>query len=150
MANVPFAKWTDEGWKINPRRGVITSQGCACEDYQRALDLGRTSQANKIILQVAPLTDTAGRPQDKLEKMRRGEVLRIFYIYGEAGTVQDQLVDLDGEQGIPAFVLAGLPKVARLGDWQWRGLLIHGTVNRWGRSAEEIFGEERAKELRDG
>jgi hypothetical protein len=56
LAGVPFGKWTDgtlgEG---TPGRGIITSHGCACEDHERAVDLGRTQAARKVMLHVAPL-----------------------------------------------------------------------------------------------
>ena len=150
LANVPFAAWRDDRWEVKPVRGVVTSHGCACEDYYRAMAAGKTSQARKIALHVAPIRAIGDRPDEKLQKIRAGEVWRYFYVYGEQGTLQDQLVDLDSEQAIPAAALAELPKVARLATWQWRGLLIHVTVNRWARKPEEIFGEERAKELRGG
>ena len=148
IANVPFAKWADGKWDINPQRGVITSQGCACEDYDRAIAAGQTSKARRVKLHVAPLNPAAGRPEEKLQMIRDGKVWQYFYIYGETGTLQDQVADVDAEQAIPAFVLADLPRVARLARWQWNALLIHLTVNRWGRPPEQIFGEERAQELR--
>jgi hypothetical protein len=47
FSNVPFPKWragiVEHGRGV---RGIITSHGCACEDYARALDTGRTQVAN--------------------------------------------------------------------------------------------------------
>lgn len=148
IANVPFAKWSDGKWDVNEQRGVITSQGCACEDYDRAVAAGQTSKARRVKLHVAPLAPVAGRPDDKLQLIRDGKVWQYFYIYGEAGRMHDQVADIDAEQAIPASVLAGLPKIARLAAWQWNALLIHLTVNRWGQAPEAIFGEQRAQELR--
>jgi hypothetical protein len=149
LANVPFAVWGDGAWRVKSVRGIVTSHGCACEDYARAVAAGRSSQARKIRLHVAPIRAITGQPEDKLAQIRDGKVWRFFYVYGDGGqTLQDQVVDLDDEQAIPATVLWELPRVARLAPWQWRALLMHITVNRWGRSPEDIFGHDRAEELR--
>ncbi len=149
LARVPFAKWTDEGWTINPKRGVITSHSCACEDYRRHVEAGQTSKARKVMLHVAPLADVRDLPEEKRQIIRDGKMWRYLYLYGESGILSDQLVDLDAEQAIPASVLHGMTKITRLAPWQWQALLIHTTVNRWGRAAEDIFGEARAQELRN-
>jgi hypothetical protein len=38
LADVPFGRW-EEGKLVQgtPGRGIITSHGCACEDYERAI-----------------------------------------------------------------------------------------------------------------
>jgi hypothetical protein len=148
IAAVPFAKWTGTDWKVNSKRAVITSHGCACEDYRRHIEAGQTSKARKVVLHVAPLAEVRDVPEEKRQIIRAGEMWRYFYLTGQDGVLADHLVDLDAEQAIPAEVLQGLTKIARIADWQWQALLIHITVNRWGRSAEDIFGAARAQELR--
>jgi hypothetical protein len=142
LANIPFVKWKDGVPEITPKRGIITSHGCACEDYERALAMGRTSAAAKILLRVAPCrTLESNFPEDKLEAIRNGETWQYFYVEGDE-TFGPQILDLDNEQPVPASILNDLDRVARLAPWQWKRLLMHMAVHRFHRQAEEIFRDE--------
>ena len=55
------------------------------------------------------------------------------------GTLPDEMLDFSYEQPVPASVLEGCKKIARLADWQWSRLLVHQTVSRWHQRPEEIF-----------
>lgn len=131
LANVPFGRWKDEQWGVKQKvRGVITSEGCACEDYERALKAGKPQKANKIWLHVAPLVEVKDQDPEQIAQIKNGDFTQWFYVEGEAGTLGPQLVDLDREQAIPASVLAGLTKITRLAEWQWRKLLLQVIFNR--------------------
>jgi hypothetical protein len=47
---------------------------------------------------------------------------------GESGKLPDHMLDFSYEQPVPASVLEGCKKIARLADWQWKRLLVHQTV----------------------
>lgn len=53
----------------------------------------------------------------------------------------------DERTGYPGGVLAELPKISRLAEWQWKSLLIHVSVNRWERKPADIVGAARIEEL---
>jgi hypothetical protein len=141
LANVPFVKWEGGKAKLDsPGRGIITSHGCACEDYERAVARGRSSQADRVMLQVAPLKP-AKAFGDKIETIKQGIQLDCFFIEGDA-SLADQVVDLTREQGIPASVLASCKKAGQIADWQWSGLLVHIAVSRFHQTPEELFRQD--------
>jgi hypothetical protein len=143
LANVPFVKWRDgrpvEG---GGSRGIITSNGCSCEDYERALEMGQTQKAAKLMLHVAPVRAIEDVPEQRRAEIESGQHLDRFYVYGDGTVVGDQLLDFTREQPIPASVLATCPKIARIDDWQWRRLLIHLAVSRFHQRPEELFRED--------
>jgi hypothetical protein len=143
LSAVPFIRWKDGKPEIKPNvRGVITSHGCACEDYERAVAKGQKDKAGKMMLQIAPLRDIKGIPAHRLDEIKAGKQLDYFYIYGEGGTLNDHIVDLTHEQPIPASMLNDCRKVARLAPWQFKNLLIHLTVSRFHQPPEEIFRDD--------
>jgi hypothetical protein len=140
LSNVPFVKWKDGTVTLGGgARGIITSDGCACEDYERAIAAGRTQAAAKIMLRVAPLRPVKGLPDNRAEEIRTGKHLDYFYVHGVPPILPDHFVDLSREQPVPAETLVGCPKIARLADWQWRGLLVHFAVSRFHQPPEELF-----------
>jgi xanthine dehydrogenase iron-sulfur cluster and FAD-binding subunit A len=139
FSDVPLIKWKSGKLVQKPGRAIITAHGCACEDYERAVDAGRTQAAEKLVLHVAPLRQTQGVPEHRLDEIRSGEQLDYFYIYGTPNKLTDQLLDLTYEQPVPAHVLEGCTKIARIADWQWRRLLVHQTVSRFHQKPETIF-----------
>jgi hypothetical protein len=118
---------------------VITSHGCACEDYERELAAGRTQAASKVMLQVAPLRAITGMPQHRVDEIKSGRQLDYFYVYGEQNRLPDHLVDLALEQPVPASLMSRCTKIARLAPWQWRHLLVHIAVSRFHQTPEELF-----------
>jgi xanthine dehydrogenase iron-sulfur cluster and FAD-binding subunit A len=145
-----MAKWKDGELVPVSLRAVITSNGCACEDYERLIDAGRTQAAAKLTLQVAPLRDTRGRSPQNLADIAAGRHLDYFLVYGERNVLPDQIVDFSREQPVPASVLSGCTKIARLADWQWNGLLVHLAVTRFHQTAEELFRPELLKRREGG
>jgi len=144
LANVPFVKWKDgSSTPATPGRGIITSNGCACEDYERALAAGHTQAANKLMLQVAPLRLVRDLPEHRVDEIQSGRQLDSFWVYGDDGTVLgDQRIDLTYEQPIPASVLIDCTKIARIAPWQWRALLIHIAVARFHQKPATLFRPE--------
>jgi hypothetical protein len=139
LADVPFVRWRDGKPTFGSKGlGIITSHGCACEDYERALEAHRSSQAERVMLQVAPLKP-AKVFGEKIEVIKSGTHLDLFYVQGEGSRLADQVVDLTREQGIPASVLAACKKCARIADWQWRALLVHVAVSRFHQQPEKLF-----------
>ena len=150
LADVPFVRWKDGRPKIDSGGpGIITSEGCACEAYERALQEGRSSAAAKVMLQVAPIRP-ANDYRDKIETVKAGQVLGLFFVKGEGSRLGDCVVDFSHEQGIPASVLAGCKKSALISDWQWKRLLVHLTVSRWRQKAEDLFREDLIESGPDG
>lgn len=149
LADVPFVKWDGGKAKFDsPGRGIITSHGCACEDYERAAAAsGRSSQAERVMLQVAPLKP-AKAFGEKIEVIKVGSQLDCFFIEGD-GSIADQVVDLTREQGIPACVLAGCKRSGQIADWQWKSLLVHIAVSRFHQQPEELFLRELLETLTD-
>jgi hypothetical protein len=147
FADVPLIKYKNGKLDQKRTRAIITSDGCACEDYERMVAKGHTQAAAKLMLHVAPLRATKDVPEHRLEEIRSGEQLDYFYVYGETGTLTDQLLDFSYEQPVPASVLERCTKIARLADWQWKRLLVHQTVSRWHQKPETIF---LAKVLAEG
>ena len=140
FSSVPLGKWEDGKLIQGPGvRAVITSHGCACEDYERALEAGRTQAAAKIMLQVAPLRTIKGVPANRLEEIATGKHLDYFYVFGEANKLPDHLLDFTQEQPVPASVLTKCTKIARLSAWQWRRLLVHLAVSRFHQQPEKLF-----------
>ena len=140
FSDVPLGKW--KGGELvqgPPLRAVITSHGCACEDYERALTAGRTQTAAKIMLQVAPLRPIRDVPEYRLEEIKNGEQLDYFYVYGEDNKLPDHMLDFRREQPVPASVLEKCTKIPRLSDWQWRRLLVHLAVSRFHQKPETLF-----------
>lgn len=140
LADVPFVRWKKGKPTINAKGlGIITSNGCACEDYERAVDERMSSQAARLMLQVAPLNNAKQFPEDKLDIIKTGDHLDFFFLKGEGSRLADQVVDLSREQGIPASVLVDCKKVALIANWQWRRLLVHIAVTRFHQRPEELF-----------
>lgn len=139
FSDVPLIKYRNGKLEQKPMRAIITSDGCACEDYERMLAKGHTQAAAKLMLHVAPLRATKDVPEHRLEEIRSGEQLDYFYVYGQAGKLPDQMLDFSYEQPVPASVLEGCTKIARLADCQWKRLLVHQTVSRWHQKPEKIF-----------
>jgi len=139
FSDVPLIKYKNGKLEQKPMRAIITADGCACEDYERMLAKGHTQAAAKLMLHVAPLRATKDVPEHRLEEIRSGEQLDYFYVYGETGKLPDQMLDFSYEQPVPASVLDGCKKIARLADWQWKRLLVHQTVSRWHQKPEKIF-----------
>jgi hypothetical protein len=143
LADVPFVRWED-GKPIfgAVRRGIITSHGCACEDYERAAkEAERSRKAGAVMIHVAPIAP-ATQYRDRQEAIARGEFLDYFFIFGEGSILKDHVLDLTREQAIPASVLAKCKKISRIADWQWKGLLVHIAVSRFHQQPEELFREE--------
>lgn len=139
FSDVPLIKYKNGKLEQKPMRAIITSDGCACEDYERMLAQGHTQAAARLMLHVAPLRATKDVPEHRLEEIRSGEQLDYFYVYGETGKLPDHMLDFSYEQPVPASVLEGCKKIARLADWQWKRLLVHQTVSRWHQKPEKIF-----------
>lgn len=143
FSDVPLGRWKDGHLVQGPGvRAVITSHGCACEDYERALAAGRTQAAAKILLQVAPLRPTRGVPEHRLDEIRSGRQLDYFYVYGQGNKLPDQILDFAHEQPVPASVLMTCIKIARLASWQWQRLLVHLAVSRFHQAPESLFQPE--------
>jgi len=53
----------------------VTSNGCACEDYERAVAAGRSQAAAKIMVQVAPLRPVATLPDHRIDEIQLGKHL---------------------------------------------------------------------------
>ena len=126
FANVPFAKWDDDGqgWRVNRQKGVVVSHGCSCEDYITWLADGKTDKANKVNILVAPLISAADYPPDGVERIREGKYRDLFLIEG-GDSMPAQVVQLPRQQAIPARVLVELSKIVILADWQWAHLQLH-------------------------
>ncbi len=122
----------------------VTSNGCTCEDYERAIEKGWSSSAARVYVQVAPLRP-AKDFKDKQDEIRAGRRLDLFFIKGDDKKLADQVADLTREQPIPASVLASCKKIARLADWQWSALLVHIAVSRFHVKPEELFRDELLK-----
>jgi hypothetical protein len=141
LAKVPFVKWVDgkpvPGTAV---RGVVTSNGCTCEDYERALKKG-SSAAARIWIQVAPLRP-AKDFRDKVDEIREGKRLDHFFIEGDGEKLQDQVVILTREQPFPGSLLAASDKVARLADWQWNAMLVHMAVSKFHAPPGDLFQNE--------
>jgi hypothetical protein len=107
LADVPFVRWEDDKPIFEAlRRGIITSHGCACEDYERAAkEAARSRKAGAVMLHVAPI-EPATQYRDRQEAIARGEFLDHFYISGEGTVLKSHVVDLTKEQAIPASVLS--------------------------------------------
>jgi hypothetical protein len=144
LANVPFVKWKDgvPGPGGGKARGIITAHGCWCEDYYRAIRAGRTQQATKLMLHVAPVVPARTLPEENRAQIEAGGYFDRFYVYGDGGQLEDHVLDFSKEQTIPAHVLAECPKIARIDHWQWARLLIHQTVSRFRQPPEELFRED--------
>jgi hypothetical protein len=153
FANVPLTKWKggepEEGSAT--KRAVVTSHGCVCEDYDRAIDANRTSAARRVYVQVAPLRsvkdyrDTAEK-RTKLKMIENGELLDYFFIEGDGKGLEHQVADLTREQPLPASVLADdCTKIARLADWQRGALNVHIAVSRFRVDPADLFNEKILK-----
>lgn len=148
---MPFVRWRNgEGIEGTPSRGIITSHGCTCEDYERAIEAGKSSAASRVLLQVAPLQSASVFDETKQREIQNGERLDLFFVYGDGSKLKDQVADLTREQPIPAGVLTTCKKVARLADWQWNALLVHIAVSRFHVKPEKLFHPELLRESADG
>jgi hypothetical protein len=150
LAEVPLVIWKDGKAQESKNRAVVTSHGCVCEDYERAIGAGRSSAAERLLLQVAPLRP-AKDFKHKIGEIQRGELLDRFFVEGDGKKLAHQVADLTREQPIPASVLVKCKKIARLADWQWEALLIHMTIARFRIDPAQVFSEEILKGAgRDG
>jgi hypothetical protein len=142
LADVPFVKW--EGDKASPGKrnpGLITSHGCTCEDYYRALKQG-SSAVNRVWVQVAPLRPASDFDDKTIAEVREGVQLDRFFVEGDGSRLRDQVAILTREQPFQASLLAGCKRAVRIADWQWERLLIHMTVSRFHARPEQIFRDE--------
>ena len=144
FANVPLAKWEDGAIKQSPSRAVVTSHGCVCEDYERAISAGRSSAAERILIQVAPLRSAADF-KHKVDEIRAGKLLDRFFVEGDGSKLSHQVADLTREQPVPASVLIECQKIARLSDRQWDALLVHSAVARFRTDPTTLFRDEIVK-----
>lgn len=151
LSDVPFVRWVAakpaEG---TPKPGIITSEGCACEAYERAVNESKSSAAQKVMLQVAPLRQPGVYGAEKLDLIKGGKVLGLFFVQGEGSRLGDCVVDLTCEQSMPAWLLAYCTKSALIADWQWKRLLVHLTVSRWRQPPESLFREDLLESASDG
>lgn len=151
LSDVPFVRWTNGRPKVNSAGpGIITSEGCACEVYERALREGKSSAAAKVMLQVAPVRPAKDYGAAKTETIKAGKVLGLFFVAGEGTRLADCVADLSHAQGIPASVLVDCTKSALISDWQWKRLLIHMTVSQWRQKPEDLFREDLLQSGADG
>jgi hypothetical protein len=139
LANAPVLKWTNGEASFAENRVVVTSNGCACEDYEREVEKGQTSAARKIMIMVAPIRNANSYPPQMQQDIKDGKFYNRFFISGDTRRLQDQVVDLTREYHVPASLLSECTKVARLADWQWKRLLIQQSVSRFHQPPEEIF-----------
>ena len=151
LSDVPFVRWVAAKPTVGtPKPGIITSEGCACEVYERALDQDKTNAARKVMLQVAPLRQPSVYGDEKLDLIKGGHVLGLFFVKGEGTRLGDSVVDLACEQSMPAWLLAYCTKSALISDRQWKRLLIHLTVSRWRQEPENLFREDLLESASDG
>lgn len=141
FANVPLVKWEDGAAKKSENRAVVTSHGCVCEDYERALEAGKSSAASRILIQVAPLRPAADF-KHKVDEIRAGKLLDRFFVEGDGPKLSHQVADLTREQPVPAAVLVKCQKIARLSDRQWQALLVHLAVARFRVDPAKLFRDE--------
>jgi hypothetical protein len=150
LANVPLVRWKEgTARQGSPGRGVITSNECTCEDYERAVQRG-SSAASRVLIQVAPLQSASRFPEDIQEEIKLGQRLDLFYVHGDGKALDDQVANLMREQPVPAEVLMRCTKIARLADWQWDALLVHIAVSRFHLKPEELFRPEILRGASDG
>jgi len=145
FADVPLITWKDGKAVETPGRAVVTSHGCVCEDFDRALEAKRSSAAERILIQVAPLRP-ANDFKHKVDEIRAGQLLDRFFIEGDGSKLAHQVADLTREQPVPASILVKCKKIARLSDRQWEALLIHMTVARFRIDPTKLFRDELLKE----
>lgn len=145
LSDVPLVRWKDgQASHGSPNRAIITSHGCVCEDFERAIEGRKSSAAERIFIQVAPLRP-AKDFRDKIDLIREGKLLDYFFLEGDGSSLAHQVADLKREQPIPALVLADCKKVARIADWQWNALMVHMTVARFRSDPADIFRSELLK-----
>ena len=141
FALVPLVKWEDGEAKESPNRAVVTSHGCVCEDYERAIEKGQSSAADRVLIQVAPLRP-AKDFKHKVDEIRNGQLLDRFFIEGDGPKLSHQVADLSREQPVPASLLVGCQKIARLSDQQWEALLVHMAIARFRIDPAKLFRDE--------
>ena len=150
LSDVPFVRWKAGRPKLDSKGpGIVVSEGCACEAYERALAEGNSNAAARVMLQVAPIRK-AQVYGDKIETIKGGHVLGLFFIKGEGSRLGDCVADFSYQQAIPASVLADCTKSALISDWQWKRLLIHATVSQWRQKPEDLFREDLLESASDG
>lgn len=138
---VPFLKWKDGEAKPVSARGIVTSHGCACEDYERALGAGKSSKARKVLLRVARMQPASNFPALVLDDIRDGQHTDLFFVDGDE-TTPDQVVDLTNEQPFPAELLVKLPFRTRISEAQWKRLQMQAMVERLHAKPEEFLKAE--------
>jgi hypothetical protein len=144
FTNVPLMKWQDgEPEEGSPtKRAMVTSHGCVCEDYDRAMAEGKSSAARRLYVQVAPLR-AAKDKKAKLDVIEQGRMPEYFYVEGDGNRLDHQVADLSREQPIPAWVLVEkCDKIARIADWQWKALCVHLAVAQFRVEPEDLFNPE--------
>jgi hypothetical protein len=125
---------------------VVTSHGCVCEKYERALAKGRPEVARKVFVQVAPLENAEAFPRDQLPTIEKGGMRDLFYLEGSGLDLKHKVTILTREQAVPAEVLVEKCKrVAQVADWQWAALRLHLTLTRFRKPADKIFRDELLK-----
>lgn len=145
VEGVRLPTWSKQGvLSDTPRRVLVTSNGCDCEDFMRARDSGKSDAAAKLRIHVAPLREPAGS-ELKLQQIRDGEVLPLFWVYGDE-RIPDQILDLSKETSVPAALVVAGRHLATIAEWQWRRLLVHLAVERWHAKPEKIFRPELLRE----
>lgn len=141
LANVPLVNWKNGKAKEAPNRAVVTSHGCVCEDYERATEANRSSAADRVQIQVAPLVP-ASNFKEKINLIQEGKLLDYFFVEGDGQKLNHQVAVLAREQPVPAPLLVECPTVAQLADWQWEALRLHLTICRFRCDPKEIFRDE--------
>jgi hypothetical protein len=145
FSGVPFIRWKDGKAKEDKGRVIVSSHGCVCENYERALELGRSDTAKKAMVQVIPLQPATDFRQ-KFEMIRRGETYDLFFVEGDGNEFQHHVAVLTKEQPIPAEILVeSCTRLVQVSDWQWEALRLHQTLARFRTDPEKIFRDELLK-----
>ena len=118
--------------------GIVTSHGCYCERYDRALEAGKTTRAAKIQLYVCPITSARNLNANDQATVREGKNFQYHALPVIPG-VPEMFVDATLEQSIPARLLETLDRTASLTETEWIKLVVHQTTFRFRREAAAIF-----------
>jgi hypothetical protein len=148
FSDVPLLKWKDGEPKIEKGRALVTSHGCVCEVYERAVEQKKTSAAKKAYIQVVPL-QPASTFRQKVGLIQNGEMRDYFFVEGDGPKLAHHVAVLTREQALPAAVLADCTRLAQVADWQWEALRLHITLTRFRMKPEEVFRDEFLKGVDD-
>lgn len=126
--------------------GLLTSHGCDCERYDRAVEKGASQNViDRLPLQVALVHDLAELDAGLAGDVREHRVSRYFYMPGDEEQ-PEQVADLWFEQPVPAVELVRLDRRATLSE-EWRLKLI---VQIWRLRShleeEDVFKEDWDRE----